>query len=110
MGDCNVTLDHNRDSLGYITDPHKFSRAVIKTTIEKETLIDIFDYCHSGERSYTFRTRNCKKEPGLILPSFISSIVAFVSFHIVNGFILLFVGLDNKVLIVLSGRRFVENL
>ena len=27
MGDCNVTLNHKEDTMGYITDPHKQSRA-----------------------------------------------------------------------------------
>ena len=44
MGDCNVTLDHKDDSMGYLTDPHKQSRAVLKKLIDNESLINIFTH------------------------------------------------------------------
>ena len=79
MGDCNVTLDHKIDSLGYLTDPHKLSRTIINNSIDNETLIDIYAHSHPGERSYTFLTKDCKKRArldlGLASPSLMSSIV-----------------------------------
>ena len=62
IGDCNVTLNHQEDSKGYITDPHKQSRMVINQEIINESFIDLFTHTHPGEKSYTFRTKNCKKK------------------------------------------------
>ena len=80
IGDCNVTLNHQEDTKGYITDPHKLSRAVINKEINNETFIDLFTHTHPGEKSYTFRTKNCKKRSrldlSLISPSLLTAVTS----------------------------------
>ena len=80
MDDCNVTLNHKEDSMGYITDPHKQSRAILTKEIANESLIDLFNHTHPGEKSFTFRTKDCKKRSRLDLsfssPSLISSVIS----------------------------------
>ena len=66
--------------MGYITDPHKQSRAILTKEIANESLIDLFNHTHPGEKSFTFRTKDCKKRSRLDLslasPSLISSVVS----------------------------------
>ena len=80
MGDCNVTLNHKEDTMGYITDPHKQSRAILTKEIANESFIDLFSHTHPGEKSFTFRTKDCKKRSRLDLslasPSLIASVTS----------------------------------
>ena len=74
--------------MGYITDPHKKSRAILTAAIESERLNDLFPHFHPNERSYTFRTANKKKrvqlDIGMASPSMLEVITSFD--HIAHPF------------------------
>ena len=73
IGDFNCTLNHNIDQQGYKTDPHPKSRKIINQLLDQELFIDCYRHLNPDTRSYTFRTRDCKKRSrldyGLISPS-----------------------------------------
>ena len=73
IGDFNCTLNHNIDQIGYKTDPHPKSRKVLNQLLDQELFIDSYRHLNPDTRSYTFRTRDCKKRSrldyGLISPS-----------------------------------------
>ena len=73
LGDFNCTLNHNLDQKGYKTDPHFKSRNIINQLLEQEIFIDSYRYFKPDTKSYTFRTKDCKKRSrldyGLISPS-----------------------------------------
>lgn len=78
IGDFNCTMDHNLDSLGYKTDPHPKSRAILRNFLENETFIDTFRHFYPETKSFTFRTKDCKRKSRLdyclTSPSLIPSI------------------------------------
>ena len=53
-GDFNTTLNFDRDTTGYLTDPHSNARDTINGLIELGKYVDIYDYFHTGSTSYTF--------------------------------------------------------
>ena len=54
LGDYNVSLNFARDTLNYLTDPHKNARIVINQWIFNGDLVDVFEELHPGRSSYTW--------------------------------------------------------
>ena len=54
LGDFNVSLNFARDTLNYLTDPHKKSRIVFNQWIFNVDLVDVFEELHPGRSSYTW--------------------------------------------------------
>ena len=54
LGDYNVTLNFARDTLNYLTDPHKKARIIINQWIFNGDLVDVFEELHPGRSSYTW--------------------------------------------------------
>ena len=73
IGDFNCTLNHTLDQKGYKTDPHPKSRKILNQFLVQETFIDSYRHLNHDTKSYTFRTKDCKKRSrldyGLISPS-----------------------------------------
>ena len=65
IGDFNCTLNHILDQQGYKTDPHPKSRKIINQLLEEEILIDSFRHMKPDTKSFTFRTKDCKKRSRL---------------------------------------------
>ena len=74
--------------MGYLTDPHKKSKAILTAAIDSERLNGLFPHFHPNERSYTYRTANNKKrarlDVGMASPSMLEAIVSFD--HIAHPF------------------------
>ena len=75
IGDFNCTLNHILDQQGYKTDPHPKSRKIINQLLEQEILIDSYRHLKPDTKSFTFRTKDCRKRSrldyGLISPSLV---------------------------------------
>ena len=73
IGDFNCTLNHTLDQKGYKTDPHPKSRKILNQLLDQEIFIDSYRHLNHDTKSYTFRTKDCKKRSrldyGLISPS-----------------------------------------
>ena len=73
IGDFNCTLNHNIDQQGYNTDPLPKSRRIINQLLDQELLIDSYRHLNPDTKSFTFRTKDCKKrsrlDNGLVSPS-----------------------------------------
>ena len=55
-----MTLDHELDTFGYETDPHPKSRTIINDWLENEAFIDTFQHFYPHDKSYNYRTKECK--------------------------------------------------
>ena len=51
LGDYNVSLNFARDTLNYLTDPHKNAHIVINQWIFNGDLVDVFEELHPGKSS-----------------------------------------------------------
>jgi len=54
LGDFNVSLNFARDTLNYLTEPHKKARITINQWIFNGDLVDVFEELHPGKSSYTW--------------------------------------------------------
>merc|ERR1711947_25611 len=54
LDDYNMTLNFARDTLNYLTDPHKKARIVINQWIFNGDLVDVFEELHPGRSFYTW--------------------------------------------------------
>ena len=65
LGDFNVTLDHEVDSIDYLTDPHVKGRVPLNAMIDTGRLNDTFRDFHAEKCEYTWRTKSRDKRSRL---------------------------------------------
>ena len=54
LGDFNSTLDLDRDTMNYVTDPHSKVRPLLRQWLLNRDFIDVYDELHPGVSSYAW--------------------------------------------------------
>ena len=59
LGDFNSTLDLDRDTMNYVSDPHSKVRPLLRQWLLNRDFLDVYDEFHPGELSFTwFQNKN----------------------------------------------------
>ena len=59
LGDFNSTLDLDRDTMNYVSDPHSRVRPLLRQWLLNRDFLDVYDEFHPGEISFTwFQNKN----------------------------------------------------
>ena len=64
-GDFNMTLNLELDSFNYVSLNNSKARGVVNNLIEETNIVDLFRFCHSNTRRYTWREKNPLKQARL---------------------------------------------
>ena len=54
LGDFNSTLDLERDSINYLSDPHSNVRPLLRQWLLNRDFLDVYDELHLGEITFTW--------------------------------------------------------